>query len=213
MSTLLCLLLMHSNCKTQYTTITGTWDDDFEISNHKWIESDLGSNPTTSVQQYHGRYASDLDGESELRIIARTFYCNQSDSSVEMTFSMYYCDTEAEDTVELFLNSVGNGAISADGGSSWNDNNICSGSANYKALGPYTIASVYAGNTFNVQISIIMGPYNPDSIYIGNIQIICHPLTPSPTDSTSNPYKSPTNNPTQNPTIDTNTKSNIDIHT
>eukprot|EP01084_Bolivina_argentea_P165536 287574_1 len=187
------------NTNGQYTPITGTWQDDYLLQTYKWTD-DHGVIKETASHKYHGAFEGDIDPERDIRWIMREFYCNQYNSSVEVTFSIYYCGTDNNDNVELFLNGVSMGQTIANGGSSWNDNEICSGNADYKTVAPSTIDLVPVGNTFTVQLYANVN-FLGDTIYINNIVITCHPITVVPTVQTVIPTSNPTIVPTLHPTM------------
>ena len=94
-----------------YTTITGTWTDDLSLSDPGWEVHDEGI-VSLFDHDCHGYYDGDggsLTGTMSLRenfFMSRQFYCGNFDSSVEITYKLYYCGCDDNDFVQVVINNA-----------------------------------------------------------------------------------------------------------
>eukprot|EP01084_Bolivina_argentea_P279871 478538_1 len=193
----------------------GTFNGNYELApNRGWLlnysPTAIKTGPiitTSSVTSltYHGPYIGDVNSTSrEVYTLSQKFYCT-IDSSVDITYYIYFCNTENSDTITLYLNNIPQVTTTVDklSGTSYSDSELdavsstaCVSSTEkwkYIAMGPYTLPVVLAGVLFEVKYDLSLN-YANDAIAISRTQITCTPLP------TISPTTSPTNIPTITPT-------------
>eukprot|EP01084_Bolivina_argentea_P277023 472793_1 len=220
-----------------YTTITGTWNDDYipsppegwnaNIDGTDYEDKTMVSSDTS--YSYH-MFTGEGDSNAEFYELEQQFYCNDA-SSVTVSYNIYFCSTEDTDYVRLYLGgdlkeetSVATTYTSSSPGTdpvAWIDtdlSSICTDSGGWETVdrfGPYTIASVDVNTLFSVQFQVRVN-YPTEAIALSGIEITCNEFTtanPTNPPTSAQPTFAPTTaepttlNPTSNPTTNTPTTS------
>eukprot|EP01084_Bolivina_argentea_P047955 88395_1 len=190
--------LLSTTCNTQYTTITDVWNDDYIATSSEatpgWEYHDGG----IIDGSYHGYYLGVGGGVSGPSVslrenyeIERMFYCATYNSSVDITYTVYYCncDNTVNDYVELSVND--NTAQTTDASAGIFIGSAIDGLSNTcnwysKSSEIISIPLVILNHLFKIHFKISLN-YQGETIVLSNIQIICHPLTPSPMTNTFDP--------------------------